>query len=170
MPDCIRALSAGRPIPVRNPAFTRPWQHVLEPLGGYLALAARLEKARGEKSAAEIARYAQAFNFGPEPDANRRVRDLVGEVVRHWPGAWEKVPQEQHLKEAPLLSLSIDKAREVLGWRPRWDFSRTVEQTVAWYRAYFERAQKSSMLSMIDFTQAQIRSYEADIERNGGIP
>src|SRR6202020_447711 len=94
VPDCIRALSAGKPIPVRNPDFTRPWQHVLEPLGGYLLLGAKLEEARRKKSAEKIARYAQAFNFGPEPDANRSVRELVGEVLRHWSGTWEQIPRE----------------------------------------------------------------------------
>jgi CDP-glucose 4,6-dehydratase len=93
LPDCIRALSAGRPVPVRNPAFTRPWQHVLEPLGGYLLLGAKLEEARRTKSPEKIARYAQAFNFGPNPDANRSVRDLVEEVLLHWPGAWEQIHQ-----------------------------------------------------------------------------
>jgi CDP-glucose 4,6-dehydratase len=159
VPDCIRALSAGRPVPVRNPAFTRPWQHVLEPLSGYLLLGARLEMARRKKSGEEIARYAQPFNFGPEPAANRSVRDLVGEVLRHWPGAWEQVPQEKHLAEAPLLSLAIDKARETLGWQPRWDFAETVAQTVAWYRDYFARAEKSEPPSMVDFTREQISSY-----------
>jgi CDP-glucose 4,6-dehydratase len=159
VPDCVRALSAGQPIPVRNPNFTRPWQHVLEPLGGYLLLGAKLEQARQKQSAAEIARFAQAFNFGPEPDANRSVRDLVEEVLRHWPGAWEQVPQEKHLPEAPLLSLAIDKARETLGWRPRWDFAETIAQTVSWYRDYFARAQKSDSPSMIDFTRKQVSSY-----------
>jgi CDP-glucose 4,6-dehydratase len=159
VPDCIRALSAGRAIPVRNPDFTRPWQHVLEPLGGYLLLGAKLEEARQKKSAAEIARFAQAFNFGPEPDANRNVRDVVEEILRHWPGSWEQVPQEKHLKEAPLLSLAIDKARETLGWRPRWDFAKTIRQTVSWYRDYFDRAKKSDASSMIDFTQKQISDY-----------
>jgi CDP-glucose 4,6-dehydratase len=153
VPDCIRALSAGKPIPVRNPDFTRPWQHVLEPLGGYLLLGAKLEQARQKKSAAEIARFAQAFNFGPEPDANRTVRELVEEVARHWPGEWKQIPQEKHLKEAPLLSLAIDKAKETLGWQPRWNFSRTVAETVAWYR------ENSKSSSMIDFTQKQISAY-----------
>jgi CDP-glucose 4,6-dehydratase len=159
VPDCVRALSEGKPIPVRNPNFTRPWQHVLEPVGGYLLLGAKLEQARQKKSAEEIARYVQAFNFGPEPDANRSVRDLVEEVVRHWPGSWEQIPQEKHLKEAPLLSLAIDKARETLGWRPRWDFAETIHQTVAWYRDYFDRAQKLPSPLMIDFTQKQISAY-----------
>jgi CDP-glucose 4,6-dehydratase len=159
VPDCVRALSVKKPIPVRNPNFTRPWQHVLEPLGGYLLLGAKLEQARQTKSAEEIARFAQAFNFGPEPDANRSVRDVVEEVLRHWPGSWEQIPQEKHLPEAPLLSLAIDKARETLGWRPRWDFAATVEQTVSWYRDYIARAQKSVSPSMIDFTRKQISSY-----------
>ncbi|HEY0257507.1 MAG TPA: hypothetical protein VGC39_08695, partial [Candidatus Methylacidiphilales bacterium] len=159
VPDCIRALSASQSIPVRNPDFTRPWQHVLEPLSGYLLLGARLEEARSKKSTEDIARYAQAFNFGPEPDANRSVRDLVEEVLRHWPGKWEQSRQESHLKEAPLLSLAIDKAKETLDWRPRWNFTETVEQTMGWYREYYARAQKSDPPSMIDFTQKQIQAY-----------
>jgi CDP-glucose 4,6-dehydratase len=159
VPDCIRALSTGKPIPVRNPNFTRPWQHVLEPLGGYLLLGARLEQARQTRSAEAIARFAQAFNFGPEPAANRSVRDLVEEVLHHWPGSWEQIHQEKHLKEAPLLSLAIDKAGKTLGWKPRWDFAETVHQTVSWYRDYFDRAQRADSFSMIDFTQKQIATY-----------
>jgi CDP-glucose 4,6-dehydratase len=159
VPDCIRALSAGKPIPVRNPNFTRPWQHVLEPLGGYLLLGAKLEQARQKKSAEEIARFAQAFNFGPEPDANRSVRDLVEEVLRHWPGSWEQIHQEKHLPEAPLLSLAIDKAHATLGWCPRWNFAETVHQTISWYRDYFARTQKLPSPAMIDFTQKQISAY-----------
>jgi CDP-glucose 4,6-dehydratase len=154
VPDSIRALTAGKPIPVRNPAFTRPWQHVLEPLGGYLLLGAKLDAARTTKSAEEIARYAQAFNFGPQPDANRSVRDLVEEILRHWPGTWGQVHQEKHLKEAPLLSLAIDKARDVLDWQPRWDFPTTIRETISWYRAGHD-----GQSSMIEHTQKQIADY-----------
>jgi CDP-glucose 4,6-dehydratase len=157
VPDSIRALSAGKPIPVRNPGFTRPWQHVLEPLGGYLLLGAKLEEARVTKSPEKIARYAQAFNFGPTPDANRTVQQIVEEILRHWPGSWEKIHQEQHLKEAPLLSLSIDKSKAVLDWDPRWDFPRTVAETIAWYRA--NSLHPSDSGAMIGFTQKQIASY-----------
>ncbi len=159
VPDCIHALQVGKAIPVRNPAFTRPWQHVLEPLGAYLLLGAKLEQARLKKSADEIARYAQAFNFGPNPDANRCVRELVEEILRHWSGSWEQTVQEKHLKEAPLLSLAIDKAHAVLGWQPRWDFAETVVQTVAWYREYATHSEKATPVSMIAFTQKQIASY-----------
>jgi CDP-glucose 4,6-dehydratase len=153
VPDAVRALTAVQPVPVRNPGFTRPWQHVLEPLGGYLLLGAKLEQARQTRSPADIARYAQAFNFGPNPDANRSVRDLVEEFLRHWPGKWEQALQEKHLKEAPLLSLAIDKARDVLGWEPRWDFTRTVAETVAWYR---------NNGSPVEFTQKQIAAYSQE--------
>ena len=154
VPDAIRALSAGKPIPVRNPEFTRPWQHVLEPLGGYLLLGAKLEQARAGKSAEQIARYAQAFNFGPLPGANRRVREVVEEILKHWPGAWEQVAQEKQLKEAPLLSLAIDKAKAVLDWTPQWDFARTVAETIAWYREHH-----AGLPGLRDFTQKQIASY-----------
>jgi len=162
VPDCIRALSVGRLVPVRNPDFTRPWQHVLEPLGGYLLLGVKLKEARRQKSAEEIAHIAQAFNFGPDPESNRSVRDLVEEVLCHWPGKWEQAHQEKHLKEAPLLSLAIDKARATLGWQPRWDFAETVAQTVAWYREYFEQGKKTDATSMVDFTQKQIEAYSRD--------
>jgi CDP-glucose 4,6-dehydratase len=154
VPDSIRALSAGKSIPVRNPDFTRPWQHVLEPLYGYLLLGAKLEAARQSGSPEQIARYAQAFNFGPEPSANRRVREVVDEILKHWPGSWEQVDQEKHLKEAPLLSLAIDKAKTTLGWTPHWDFARTVAETVAWYREQY-----SARPAMLEFTQKQIASY-----------
>jgi CDP-glucose 4,6-dehydratase len=155
VPDAIRALENGRPIPVRNPAFTRPWQHVLEPLGGYLVLAAQLEAARAASRADEIEKIASAFNFGPDPTANRPVRELVEEILQHWPGQWEQVAQEKHLPEAPLLSLDIAKARAVLGWQPRWNFMRTIAETVSWYRALHEKK------DAVAETQAQIAAYSA---------
>jgi CDP-glucose 4,6-dehydratase len=155
VPDAVRALEAGKPIPVRNPAFTRPWQHVLEPLGGYLLLGAKLEAARATGDAKEIAKFASAFNFGPEPSANRTVRELVEEVLTHWPGKWEQVAQEKHLPEAPLLSLDIAKARDVLGWQPRWDFAHTVKETVMWYRA------AAGAQDALAPTQMQIATYAA---------
>lgn len=152
VPDAVRALEAGKPIPVRNPAFTRPWQHVLEPLGGYLLLAAKMEAARAAGTPSE---FTSAFNFGPEPSANRTVRELVEEILKVWPGKWEQVAQEKHLPEAPLLSLDIAKAAKVLDWKPRWDFARTVQETVAWYRAV--NGKKDAVAE----TQGQIAAYSA---------
>jgi CDP-glucose 4,6-dehydratase len=153
VPDAVRALEAGKTVPVRNPNFTRPWQHVLEPLGGYLLLGAKLEAARASGDPAEIKNIASAFNFGPGPGSNRTVGELTEEILKHWPGKWEQAPQEKHLPEAPLLSLDIAKAREVLGWEPRWDFARTVGETVAWYRAV--EAGRDAAAE----TQAQISAY-----------
>jgi len=153
VPDAVRALAADRPVPVRNPAFTRPWQHVLEPLGGYLVLGAKLEAARHSGDPAGLAALAGAFNFGPEPAANRTVRELVEEILAHWPGEWEQAAQEAHLPEAPLLSLDISKADEVLDWQPRWNFAQTVMETAAWYRGVHQGG------DAVALTRGQIADY-----------
>ena len=130
VPDSMRALAAGGSIPVRNPQATRPWQHALEPLGGYLLLAEHL--------AAAGSRYASAFNFGPPQTSNRSVRELVQAVLRHWPGDWQDLSDSTAPHEAGRLHLQTDKAYHQMTWRPRWDFATTVERTVAWYRAVHE--------------------------------
>ncbi|MFN9623811.1 MAG: CDP-glucose 4,6-dehydratase [Cyanobacteriota bacterium] len=131
VPDAMRALAAGEPIGVRNPGATRPWQHVLEPLGAYLLLAERLCNAA---EPAEVGTLASPFNFGPQLEANRSVRELVEEALRHWPGRWDDRSDPSSPHEAGLLNLVIDKAHHQLGWAPRWPFATTVERTVNWYR------------------------------------
>jgi CDP-glucose 4,6-dehydratase len=128
VPDAIRALKAGAEVPVRNPKSTRPWQHVLEPLGGYLLLGARLLGSSG-------ADFCTAFNFGPWTDSNRSVRELVEEILKHWPGEWADTSDGASPHEAHLLHLSIDKAYHMLGWSPVWDFAQTVTKTVEGYRS-----------------------------------
>lgn len=140
VPDAMRALSRGEPIGVRNPGATRPWQHVLEPLGGYLRLAENLS------SSAELA---AAFNFGPQLEANRPVRELVEEALRHWPGRWQDQSDPSAPHEASLLNLVIDKAHHQLGWVPRWNFATTVERTVNWYRRVQE-GQASALECCLD--------------------
>lgn len=147
VPDCIRSLQRGEAIPVRNRHATRPWQHVLEPLGGYLWLAAKL---------AGSAKYATAFNFGPTSEANRPVAALVGEVLKHWPGQWEDRTDPKAVHEATLLNLSIEKAGRELAWHPVWDFAATIDHTVGWYRAVSENA-----MCAPDLTRRQIADYEA---------
>jgi CDP-glucose 4,6-dehydratase len=132
VPDCIRALATAQAIPVRNKVSTRPWQHVLEPLSGYLWLAACLAHP---ELAADKSVPAAAFNFGPELASNRTVIDLVTEILQHWPGRWEDRSDPKAVHEAKLLNLSIAKAQRVLGWRPVWDFFQAVAATVQWYRA-----------------------------------
>jgi CDP-glucose 4,6-dehydratase len=151
VPDCIRSLQGGETIPVRNRHATRPWQHVLEPLGGYLWLAAQLASRR---------ELATAFNFGPTPEATRPVAALVEEVLKHWPGKWEDRTDPKAVHEAALLSLAIDKAARELGWKPAWDFPATIVHTVAWYRAVSEDPAAAAPLARL-----QIVAYEADARR-----
>ena len=128
VPDIVQALSAGREIEIRNPGATRPWQHVLEPLSGYLQLAQRLYES-------DDPLYQDAFNFGPTAEAERNVRQLVEECLKHWPGRWRETSEPGMRHEDGRLALSIDRAQVRLGWAPRWDFARAVRETIEWYRA-----------------------------------
>lgn len=128
VPDCARAWLAGRPVRIRNPRATRPWQHVLEPLSGYLWLAARL--AREDHPASPLA---SAFNFGPGSESNRTVRELVEEAGKYVTGAWQDASDPAAPHEARLLQLCIDKSAALLGWRPVWGFADAVRETIRWY-------------------------------------
>ena len=133
VPDCMRALLDGNPIDVRNPLATRPWQHVLEPLGGYLLLGEKLLSTDQEP---DLTTYCDAFNFGPLMGSNKTVESLVNELIKVWgSGTWTF--EKQHaVHEASLLNLTIDKAFQLLGWYPAWDFQETIKRTVEWYRMY----------------------------------
>jgi CDP-glucose 4,6-dehydratase len=161
IPDCLRHLEKGEPIPVRNAHATRPWQHVLEPLGGYLRLGAHL--LAGDTSREEKFPQAScaAFNFGPGPGTDRSVEELVRELLKHWPGAWRDTSDRTAPHEAGRLDLSIEKAREVLGWQPRWTFAHSVAVTVNWYH----RARDCRVPA--DF-QALTRGQIADYIRTSG--
>ena len=148
VPDCMRALSKGEAIPVRNKVSTRPWQHVLEPLGGYLTLGAALNSRK------RFADYAGGFNFGPDPKNNRTVKDLVAEILKWRQGKWVDRSDPHAVHEAGLLNLDIRKARRILGWKPRWNFSETVRRTVDWYGAIENGADP------IETTQRQIEDYD----------
>lgn len=126
-PDVMRSLAAGEAVQVRSPESTRPWQHVLEPLYGYLLLAEKL--ATGGDT------YTSAFNFGPSLQDNRSVRELVEAALTYWPGSWCDLSELSAPHEAGRLHLQIDKAYHQLGWKPRWPFAMTVQRSVEWYRA-----------------------------------
>jgi CDP-glucose 4,6-dehydratase len=130
VPDCMRALREERPIQIRNPGAVRPWQHVLEPLSGYLALAAGL--------VADEVPSGQSWNFGPAGECHRDVGELVENVLQRWgSGSVEICPApETNRKESQTLYLNCDKTWRALGWRARWNFQRTVEATVDWYRCW----------------------------------
>jgi CDP-glucose 4,6-dehydratase len=153
VPDAIRALSQGEAISVRNPAATRPWQHVLEPLGGYLLLAAHLR----EGSSDQRQRFCEGWNFGPEFEGSRTVADVVNSVIDCWGGGrWNRTSEPQAPHEAATLTLAIDKARTQLGWMPRWDFQETIRRTVAWYRLHRDGAGEAALRA---FSEAQIADY-----------
>jgi CDP-glucose 4,6-dehydratase len=162
LPDAVAALTAGKSVPVRNPHATRPWQHVLECLGGYLWLAARLALA-GEGE--ERRRLESAFNFGPGPSANRPVSALVAEFLRHWPGGqWEDLsgrigPQPY---EAGRLNLAIDKADAMLGWFPVWTFEETVGRTAGWYHRQAAAGTEGAAPALLELCLQQIEDYTAD--------
>lgn len=133
VPDCVRSLQRGEGIAVRNPQATRPWQHVLEPLGGYLWLGALLAGNAALERVPDARAVSSAFNFGPLTEANCSVGLLVSEILRHWPGKWQAADIGNAPHEAGLLGLAIDKAFHVLKWHPVWDFRRSVQTTIEWY-------------------------------------
>lgn len=149
IPDCVRSWAEGRSSLIRNPQATRPWQHVLEPLGGYLLIGARLLSG-GEKVANE------SFNFGPPADSDYPVIRLVEEMKKLWPGVqWHGEPVASGGKEATLLKLCCDKALTRLNWQPTLSFEETMNMTTSWYLAYYGKSG-----DMNEFSSRQIREYE----------
>lgn len=156
VPDAMRAWLTGQTLEIRSPEATRPWQHVLEPLSGYLWLVAKLwdgaEDLRNE-----------AFNFGPLAEVNHSVHDLLKEMSKFWPGVKWQAIQEPGSKnrESTLLKLNCDKALQTLGWHAVLSFEQTVRLTSEWYRRYFA----DGAAGMLDLVRAQIKTYVSDAER-----
>jgi CDP-glucose 4,6-dehydratase len=150
VPDAVAALEVGKPVGVRSPKSVRPWQHVLEPVGGYLWLGAKL-------LGPDAAMFCEAWNFGPDPSATVYVKTLVERLVSAWgSGTWEDHSKPGQVHEAGLLGLSIEKAKAGLGWRPRWDLDAAVVNTVEWYRAQGEGLSAGTLRKL---TLQQIASY-----------
>jgi len=149
VPDCLRAFSASRPVCLRYPSASRPWQHVLEPLAGYLMLAAHLLSPDG-------GRFARSWNFGPRPDDQATVGDVAQRIAHLWGDGARVLPDDAaHPHEAGLLALDSGMATSLLGWRPRWSLDEALIATVAWQRAY------ESGQDMPAFTLRQIEAYLA---------
>ncbi len=141
IPDAARAVAAGKPLYIRNPSATRPWQHVLEALHGYLLLASRL--LDGD------ARFADAFNFGPDVTDNLPVAEVLAGMQQHWPSLkWQPDPHAANAPhEAHLLHLDPSKAHRLLGWSPRWDLATGIEKTAAWYRRVLQDPHEARAIS-----------------------
>jgi len=158
VPDCIRAWMAGETVTVRQPFATRPWQHVLEPLSGYLWLGARL----GER---QDGLDGESFNFGPDAQQDMTVADLIDAIASGWPGvAWHADDDsDPEGREARLLRLSCDKALRRLGWRAVLQLPTTVAMTVDWYRRW-----RDQDVDLHEFSVRQIGQY-TDIASSTGI-
>jgi CDP-glucose 4,6-dehydratase len=140
-------LDAGQALKIRSPLATRPWQHVLEPLAGYLALA--------EKLCVEGEAYAEAWNFGPEEADTKAVQWIVEHLCAQVPGTRWEVDGEPQPHEAHALKLDSSKAKALIGWRPRWDLAVALDKTLAWHNEWLGGA------NMAEISLAQIREYEA---------
>jgi len=154
VPDCVRHLERNEPIIVRSPHAVRPWQHVLEPLSGYLLLAQRM--------AEDPVQFAEAWNFGPRESSFLPVGALVDKMVNGWgSGSWEDRSSPDAPHEANLLKLDINKASSVLGWEPVWDMGTAVAMTIEWYRNYRDR-------SVHELCARQISAYMQASNEAGG--
>lgn len=148
VPDSIVAWAKGDSVKIRAPWATRPWQHVLEPLSGYLRL--------GQCLAEDSELNGEPFNFGPPADQNFTVTQLLETMKRYWPeGKWQDVSIPHQVHEARLLKLCCDKALHQLGWKPTLNFNETIQMTVDWYRHYYENPEQD----IFTFTSQQIAQY-----------
>ncbi len=151
VPDCIKAWQDNKIVSLRSPNSTRPWQHVLEPLSGYLTLAMNLSNSKKH--------HGEAFNFGPQIDVTPSVEDLVKKMSLFWEKVnWEiKNPQfETSFHEANLLKLNCDKSFHYLNWKANWGFEETVINTITWYKKYYEN---NNPKTVFDLTINQIKEY-----------
>lgn len=148
VPDCIRALEEGETIQIRNPQSTRPWQHVLDPLSGYLKVAQQLCDSPDK--------FSGAWNFGPKSSSFKTVKELTEAIIEFWGTGNYEVTGEDSVHEARFLHLNCDKAQQELDWTPTWDFKRTIKETVKWYRELPDAEEPR------EITDAQINEFMED--------
>ena len=150
IPDCVKALSKGKPIKIRNPNAIRPWQHVLEPLSGYLLLAQKMWE--------EPNKYCEAWNFGPYEKDIATVKEIVKKVINLWGKGKYEVESDTQFHEAGLLRLDISKAMIKLGWLPKWDLDTALERTVKWYKLFYEKE------DIFIYSIKEIEDYEKEMK------
>jgi len=150
VPDCIRALSSGQAIGIRSPHAIRPWQHVLEPLSGYLQLGAALWR--------DPEKYSGAWNFGPDESSHLTVAEMAGILIEYWgDGSWKNLSDPQAPHEAKLLKLNCDKSHAELDWRSTFTIHECLQTTTEWYKEFYSG---HKIKDMYQFCVAQIRKYE----------
>lgn len=153
IPDCIRAINHNEKIEIRNPIAVRPWQHVLEPLSGYLLL--------GEKLLESGKKYAEGFNFGPNEDSVLKVADVAKKVIEFYGKGEIIIHKKDDLHEAGLLILNIEKAKNVLNWAPLYSSNHAIEKTVYWYKHFYDND-----IDMYELTLNQIDEYTKKFSLN----
>ena len=164
VPDLMRAVAEGKPVPVRNPQATRPWQHVLEPLSGYLRLAAAIHTGRHglvPMGNVPLRELCGPYNFGPAVSSNQAVGHLVAALLAHTGGTWQTAADPQAPHEASKLHLATEKAWHLLGWGPVWDFLETVRMTASWYLGCRDGRDAGEL------TRSQMADYVRDAAERG---
>jgi len=150
IPDCIRAIQSGAPIKLRNPNATRPWQHVLEPINGYLALGAKLYT--------DPETFKGSWNFGPSTSQIRTVEEVANSIVQCiGKGVVEIESSDQKQHEANLLQLNCDKAHQLLDWSPLWGVEKTLDMTAEWYKVFMKEG------DVIALTKRQLNDYYQEL-------
>ncbi|WP_038055297.1 CDP-glucose 4,6-dehydratase [Thermodesulfobacterium hydrogeniphilum] len=140
IPDCVKALSKGESIKIRNPKAIRPWQHVFEPLSGYLLLAMRMWE--------EPIEYSEAWNFGPFEKDLATVREVVEKVIDLWGEGKYEVIEDKYYHEAGILRLDISKTMLKLGWKPKWNLDTALKKTIDWYECFYKQRENIKKLSL----------------------
>jgi CDP-glucose 4,6-dehydratase len=158
IPDCVRALSKGETIVIRNFLATRPWQYVLEPLSGYLLLGVLMYK--------DGAKYSDAWNFGPSDEDIITVEEIVKLAIKAWGGGGYTLDASRHLHETSFLKLDASKACTLLGWRPIYDIYEAVKRTIDWYRNFYGGMRKEELY---EFTVDEIMEYMSRTRGKYGV-
>tara|TARA_A100001015_G_C15044050_1_gene742095 strand:- start:2415 stop:3476 length:1062 start_codon:yes stop_codon:yes gene_type:complete len=146
LPDCVKAWSKGKQVIIRNPKSTRPWQHVIEVIFGYLVLAINLKKNQKLNG--------EAFNFGPKNSQDKNVISLLREIKTNWNSVKWKIKKNKTFKESTLLKLNSLKSRKKLRWSNKLTFEETIKLTIDWYKKYYSKG------DILDYTISQIKNYE----------
>ncbi|MBN1186306.1 MAG: CDP-glucose 4,6-dehydratase [Bacteroidales bacterium] len=145
IPDTVKAASVSKKVNIRNPYATRPWQHVLEPLGGYLLLGQKLLEGKTE--------FSGSWNFGPDPSANLTVAEVLQYCINYWDKIQFILDKENHPHEAGLLKLDCSKAYHSMKWKETLNIEETFEYTIQWYKSFYEKKEVVSERQLKDFIQ-----------------